>query len=65
VAVPHRFDSRFLDLTAKHDSDMDAEASSTGESDGMLTPGFVSDQDDAVKGVVLDTEMQLMADLLP
>jgi hypothetical protein len=44
---------------------MDAEASSTGESDGMLTPGFVSDQDDAVKGVVLDTEMQLMADLLP
>ena len=44
---------------------MQLTANSSGESGCMLTPGFVSDQDDAVEGVVLDTEMQSLAELLP
>jgi hypothetical protein len=40
-------------------------ASSSGESDCVLTPGFVSEQDDAVSGVVPDSQMKSLAKLLP
>jgi hypothetical protein len=63
-AVPQRYYNRYADITATHASDED-KCSASSDTDRELTPGFVSDQDDAVDGTVNAGDMAILAKILP
>ena len=66
-AVPRRYRSKFANISATHASDEDIQdrGSASSDTERELTPGFVSDQDDAIEGMVNAADMAYMAEMLP
>ena len=66
-AVPRRYRSKYANISATHASDEDIQdrGSASSDTDRELTPGFVSDQDDAIEGTVNAADMAYMASMLP